>query len=215
MNTEELKKMTAQERKDLLRQLEQEERKERLNKRESYEQLRKEFLLSIEERLHTIVKNVTEFKEWLDGECESFRDVMAEYGQMRNAQQRSFTLVSDKFKVEINSNNIKGFDERAEIAAQRLQNYLNRYIEESEKGKKDPVYKIAMSLLEKKNACDFDYKMLSKLYQYEDIFDDEYSEIMNLFKESHIVQGTALNYYFYQLDKNGIWRKIEPSFCRL
>lgn len=72
-----------------------------------------------------------------------------------------------------------------------------------------------MSLLEKKNACDFDYKMLSKLYQYEDIFDDEYSEIMNLFKESHIVQGTALNYYFYELDKNGTWRKIEPSFCRL
>ena len=46
-------------------------------------------------------------------------------------------------------------------------------------------------------------------------FDEEYTEIMNLFRESNVVQRTALNYYFSKRDKDGVWRRLEPSFCRL
>ena len=72
-----------------------------------------------------------------------------------------------------------------------------------------------MTLLERNKTGDLDYKSISKLYELEDRFDAEYAEIMQLFKESNVVQKNATNYYFSRLDENGVWRKIEPSFCRL
>ena len=38
---------------------------------------------------------------------------------------------------------------------------------------------------------------------------------MNLFKESHLVEGTATNFYFYEKTDLGVWKKLEPSFNRL
>ena len=51
--------------------------------------------------------------------------------------------------------------------------------------------------------------------QLEDRFDSEYTEIMDLFRESNVVYKTAVNYYFHKRDENGVWHRIEPSFCRL
>ena len=65
-------------------------------------------------------------------------------------------------------------------------------------------------------AGDLDYKSISKLYELEDKFDSEYSEIMTLFKEANVVQKNAINYYFYQKNpKTNVWERVEPSFCRL
>ena len=85
----------------------------------------------------------------------------------------------------------------------------------SEKGADDPIYQLAMTLLERNKQGKLDYKSISKLYELESKFDAEYCEIMQLFKESNVVQGTALNYYFSKRDKDGVWRRLEPSFCRL
>ena len=43
----------------------------------------------------------------------------------------------------------------------------------------------------------------------------ENAAIMALFKESHLVEGTATNFYFFEKDRMGVWRKLEPSFNRL
>ena len=72
-----------------------------------------------------------------------------------------------------------------------------------------------MTLLERNRQGDLDYKNISKLYEMEDRFDEEYKSIMGLFRESHTVTKTAVNFYFWQRDKNGVWRRVEPSFCRL
>ena len=93
--------------------------------------------------------------------------------------------------------------------------YLQEYAKKTDKGTADPMYQLAMTLLERNKAGDLDYKSISKLYALEDKFDSEYAEIMTLFKESNVVQKTALNYYFFQLNDKGVWTKIEPSFCRL
>ena len=61
-----------------------------------------------------------------------------------------------------------------------------------------------------------DYKSISKLYELEDKFDEEYADIMRLFKEANVVQRNATNYYFSRRNpENGVWTRIEPSFCRL
>lgn len=141
---------------------------------------------------------------------------MREYGAVKNEGQQSYTITDGDFKLEVKFNKVKGFDERANLAAERLVDYLKRYMAESEKGVEDPMYQMAMTLLERNKTGDLDYKSISKLYELEDKFDEEYGEIMGLFKEANVVQTTATNYYFSKRNAStGVWIRIEPSFCRL
>ena len=211
-----LKELSAKERKEVLKQLQQEEKEDQRSRREAYETLRHQFTFDVESKLMPIVNNVQGFYDWIVGESEAFRNVMRDYGQLRRGEeQSSFTVVDENFKLEVKSNKVKSFDERADLAAERLINYLKDYVGRTDKGVDDPMYQLAMTLLERNKQGDLDYKSISKLYELESRFDTEYADIMQLFKESNVVYKTATNYYFYKRDLNGVWRRIEPSFCRL
>lgn len=212
---EALKGMTAEDRKKLLEDLKHEERQAAQERRDAYEALRATFMLDVKNKLIPVVEDVKGFKSWIEKEAEAFRDIMREYGQLRKDEQLSFTLADGDMKVEVRSNNVKTFDERADMAAERLVEYLKRWVDRSDKGQEDPMYQLAMTLLERNKQGDLDYKSISKLYEMEGRFDDEYKSIMDLFRESNVVIKTAINYYFSMRDQNGVWRRIEPSFCRL
>ncbi|WP_444365340.1 DUF3164 family protein [Prevotella sp.] len=215
-NLELLKSMSKEQRAALLAQLQSEAQNDRVAKRESYEALRAEFMYDVLTRVNDVEQTVSGFKKWLDGETSAFTKVMREYGAVKNESQQSYTITDGDFKLEVKFNKVKGFDERADLAAERLVDYLKRYMEASEKGVEDPMYQMAMTLLERNKTGDLDYKSISKLYELEDRFDEEYAEIMRLFKEANVVQATATNYYFSKRNpENGVWSRIEPSFCRL
>lgn len=215
-NLELLKGMSKEQRAALLAQLQSEAKNDRVAKRETYEALRGEFMYDVLTRVNDVEQTVSGFKKWLDGEVTAFTKVMREYGAVKNESQQSYTITDGDFKLEVKFNKVKGFDERADIAAERLVDYLKRYMESSEKGVEDPMYQMAMTLLERNKTGDLDYKSISKLYELEDKFDEEYAEIMQLFKEANVVQTTATNYYFSKRNpENGVWTRIEPSFCRL
>ena len=211
-----LKGMSKEQRAALLAQLQSEAKNDRVAKRETYEALRGEFMYDVLTRVNDVEQTVSGFKKWLDGEVTAFTKVMREYGAVKNDGQQSYTITDGDFKLEVKFNKVKGFDERADLAAERLVDYLKRYMEASEKGVEDPMYQMAMTLLERNKTGDLDYKSISKLYELEDKFDGEYAEIMQLFKEANVVQNTATNYYFSKRNpENGVWTRIEPSFCRL
>ena len=211
-----LKGMSKEQRAALLAQLQSEAKNDRVAKRETYEALRGEFMYDVLTRVNDVEQTVSGFKKWLDGEVTAFTKVMREYGAVKNDGQQSYTITDGDFKLEVKFNKVKGFDERADIAAERLVDYLKRYMESSEKGVEDPMYQMAMTLLERNKTGDLDYKSISKLYELEDKFDEEYAEIMQLFKEANVVQNTATNYYFSKRNpETGVWTRIEPSFCRL
>ena len=215
-NSELLKSMSKEQRAALLEQLQAEAKNDRQSKRESYEALRGEFMHDVLAKVETVESEVTGFKQWLDAETDAFTKVMREYGAVKNEGQHSYTITDGDFKLEVKFNKVKGFDERANLAAERLVDYLKRYMAESEKGVEDPMYQMAMTLLERNKTGDLDYKSISKLYELEDKFDEEYGEIMSLFKEANVVQTTATNYYFSKRNAStGVWVRIEPSFCRL
>ena len=215
-NLELLKGMSKEQRAALLAQLQSEAKNDRVAKRETYEALRAEFMYDVLTRVNDVEQTVSGFKKWLDGEVTAFTNVMREYGAVKNDGQQSYTITDGDFKLEVKFNKVKGFDERADIAAERLVDYLKRYMAASEKGVEDPMYQMAMTLLERNKTGDLDYKSISKLYELEDKFDEEYAEIMQLFKEANVVQTTATNYYFSKRNpENGVWTRIEPSFCRL
>ena len=211
-----LKGMSKEQRAALLAQLQSEAKNDRVAKRETYEALRGEFMYDVLTRVNDVEQTVSGFKKWLDGEVTAFTKVMREYGAVKNDGQQSYTITDGDFKLEVKFNKVKGFDERADIAAERLVDYLKRYMAASEKGVEDPMYQMAMTLLERNKTGDLDYKSISKLYELEDKFDGEYAEIMQLFKEANVVQTTATNYYFSKRNpETGVWTRIEPSFCRL
>lgn len=216
-NPIDLSQMTAEEKKALLAQLNADANESRQAKRDAYEGLRAEFMHRVEEFLVNVTADVKGFKQWLEKESEGFISVMRDYGQLKNADQRNYTITDGDFRLQVASNSVKGFDERADMAAERLVAYLKNYMQKSEKGQEDPMYQLAMTLLERNQRGDLDYKSSSKLYELEDRFgDQEYKDIMTLFKESNVVQKTAVNYYFFRRHKEtGVWMRIEPSFCRL
>lgn len=211
-----LKGMSKEQRAAMLAQLQKEAQYDRLTKRESYEALRGQFMHDVRTKVSEVEADVTGFKKWLDEETGAFTKLMREYGAVKNESQQSYTITDGDFKLEVKFNKVKGFDERADLAAERLVDYLKRYMAKSEKGVEDPMYQMAMTLLERNKTGDLDYKSISKLYELEDKFDEEYQEIMRLFKEANVIQTTATNYYFSRRDtETGVWRRIEPSFCRL
>ena len=215
-NLELLKGMSKELRAALLAQLQNEANNDRVAKRETYEALRGEFMYDVLTRVNDVEQTVSGFKKWLDGEVTAFTKVMREYGAVKNDGQQSYTITDGDFKLEVKFNKVKGFDERADLAAERLVDYLKRYMAASEKGVEDPMYQMAMTLLERNKTGDLDYKSISKLYELEEKFDEEYADIMRLFKEANVVQTTATNYYFSKRNpENGVWTRIEPSFCRL
>lgn len=208
--------LTDEQKAALLAQLNAESKTTRQQKRDAYEGLRKEFMAKVKENLISTMGEVKSFKQWLEKETDAFIKIMREYGEVRSDEQMSYTITEGAFKLSIMCNKVKGFDERADLAAERLVKYLEAYMQQSEKGKQDPMYQLAMTLLERNQAGDLDYKSISKLYEMEDKFNDaEYSSIMQLFKESNVVQKNAVNYYFYHKDEHGVWLRDEPSFCRL
>lgn len=216
MDTVNIKNLSEEERATLLAELQKEEKQNRIERRETYEGLRASFMKEVEENVVEITNAVGLFKEWLAQEVEGFVAIMKDYGQVRKSDQRSYTITDGNFRLEIASNKVKGFDERADLAAERLIDYLKRYMKKSEKGSDDPMYQMAMTLLERNKAGDLDYKSISKLYDLEAKFDGEYSEIMNLFKEANVVQKNAVNYYFSKKNpKTNVWERIDPSFCRM
>ena len=216
MNIQEMVKgMSAEERKAFIEELNKQEQQEQTNRRDAYETMRKDFVNEVKDKAINLVEVVKQFRDWLDVEAKAFRDVMREYGHLRKDEQMSFTLMEGDFKLEVRSNKVKSFDERADIAAERLMEYLKKYISGSAKGADDPMYQLAMSSLERNRQGALDYKSISKLYELEDRFDEEYKSIMELFRESNVVQDTAINYYFWKRDENNVWHRVEPSFCRL
>ncbi len=211
-----LSEISSSELERLLEEKRKQENTERLKRREAYESIKDDVVKRIQGRVIKATEIVKELFDFVSEETSAFYDVMAEYGQLRYDSQMSFTISSGNFKVVRKTNKVKRFDERADIAAIRLIEFLQEWIKNSSKGVDDPMYQLAMTLLERNKNGDLDYKSVSKLYDLEDQFNHpEYSEIMRLFKESNIVEGTAVNFYFFERTQMGVWRKVEPSFNRL
>lgn len=211
-----LENMSSAQLQQLLEQKKEEERKAAEDRRKAYEDLRADFVNRIAAQTREVVSAVRGFYETVVGETKAFREVMTEYGDLRRSDQMSYTVQEGGFRLEVKCNKVKRFDERADAAAARLIEFLKSWIGGRDKGSDDPMYQLAMTLLERNKNGDLDYKSISKLYDLESQFGSpEYSEIMRLFKESNIVEDTATNFYFYERDELGVWKKLEPSFNRM
>lgn len=211
-----VKDLSAEDLAELLKQKRAEERDAANQKREAYESLRADFARRVQGALKDAMLGMSEFHAMIVNDSAAFYEIMKEYGCLRGDAQRGYAVQVDDFKIEVKSNLVKGFDERADIAAGRLIKFLRSWIENRDKGEDDPMYQLAMTMIERNRYGQLDYKSVSKLYDLESKFGDpEYSEIMDLFKESNVTEKTAINFYFWERNDLGVWKKLEPSFNRM
>lgn len=214
--TIDISKLSAAERAELARQLGEANVREQRERKDAYEAIKSQFLQDVKGRLMRHVQDCRDFKEWLRGEAEAYMKVLHQYGQLKRDDQMGFSVKDNDFKVQMKGNRVKGFDERADVAEKRLVDFLNAWIKKSENGENNPMYKLAMGMIQRNESGDLDYKSISQLYNLEDDFnDDEYRDIMRLFKESHCVEGTVIQFYFEQKNKYNHWIKVEPSFNKI
>lgn len=211
-----IEKLTREEKDELLRRLSAEKTEVDSQRKAAYEELRADFVAQVKERFTSYTEAGRSFKMWLRRESEAWFEVMGEYGKLRKAGQLGFVLSDDDFEFQVKGAKVKGFDERADIAEKLLVDFLQNWVKDSEKGDKDPMYKLAMMMIQRNEVGDLDYKSISRLYELEgDFGSPEYSEIMRLFRESNTVEGTAIHFYFKTKDKYNVWHKSEPSFNRM
>lgn len=212
-----LSKLSSKELEALLAQKKEEERRQALDKRAAYEGIRAELITNTERKVRAVCTEVQGLFQYCQDEVLAFREIMLEYGQLKlGDKQMSFKIQDGKFKVDVRASKVKRFDERADVAAARLIEFLQGWIAGKEDGQDNPMYQLAMTLLERNKYGDLDYKSISKLYDLKERFaDPEYTAIMKLFEESHLVEGTVINFYFFEKTDLGVWKKIEPSFNRM
>ena len=213
--TIDVSKLSSEERQALLQQLQQEESDKRRCQREAYETSKAAFMESVFNLVDEQIAAIDKFNADLLEGIAGFQKIMEKYGHVRDGQM-SFTLIWKDTKLVVKTNKVKRFDERADMAASRLIVFLKEYIKRADNGQNDPLYHLAMKMIERNRHGDLDYKRVSDLYELEGRFSDpEYSAIMELFRESHIIEGTITHYYFYKRDERELWKKIELSFNQL
>lgn len=211
-----VKQFTPEQQQQLLKELRENERREKNRKTEAYEGIRTDFIRSIFNKVRAVASDVEALHAFVEEEATAFKEIMADYGQLRRSDQRSFRIQDGNLRLEVSSQKVKKFDERADLASTRLIDFLQNWMEKSPKGSEDQMYQLAMLMLERNKQGELDYKNISYLYQMEPKFNDvEYTEIMELFRESHVVDGTATRYYFWEKDKNMVWKRIEVSFNKM
>ncbi len=210
--------MTPQQKLELLEKLKAEEKQNKIANDRAYDGLKADFLQKIFEVVKDQEETVNDFFNFVKSESDAFYSIMQDYGKAKldGKNRRSFSIIEGDFKMSVKISKVKRFDERADIAAERLVKFLENYIDGKEGGKDDPMYQLAMLAISKTRSGDFDYKQVSQLYKIEEQFNStEFSEIVSLFKKAHTVDTTETHYYFYKKDENGVWKRVELSFNKL
>ncbi|MNS11894.1 hypothetical protein D3C72_434450 [compost metagenome] len=198
-----------------LEKLKAQEKEERATKRKDYESGRDtlaEYLCTRAKKLH---EQMISFKSESVIKLNKFREQMLEYGDLRGGENNkgNFEIKTDQFKVVFSSQLIKRFDERAQLAEKRINEFLKRWLKKKDRN----TYDFINNLMKRDDKTgQFDINMILQLYKMEDRFNDpDWVEGIALFKESYVPYTTAIYQRFYEKEAEGSWRLIPLDFAKL
>ncbi|MGD1960524.1 MAG: DUF3164 family protein [Fulvivirga sp.] len=163
------------------------------------------------ESLHEMLaKMKTDSFTYLD----EFMERMREYSDVNGKSKGGFSLVSKdgKSKLTLSFQTKKTFDERADMAEEKLKKFLESFVKARDK----KAYKLIMSLLERTRGGDFDDNLIMKLWSMENDFDnDDWRDSIRLFKESYNPAKTTKYINFYKKDGTDKWQNIQLNFSSI
>lgn len=207
-NNPTLATMSVSELQELLKEKQAAETAEKHAKRKRYETRKEELINTLGSFAEQLRGQMQQLKNDAFVEMGSFRKQMMEYGEIRGGEKNkgSFELKNERYKVIFRSQVNKCFDERAELAEEKLRQFLSTFVKKKDK----PAYELVMALLERNDKTgDFDIHLINRLYKMRDRFDDAlWHEALDLFQESYSPYGSAQ--YIQFLMKNEETNTYEP-----
>lgn len=210
-----ISEMSADELQAILNQKKKQENEEKQTKRKAYEDER-DGLINV---LGTLALEAFGAMEALKRESmaklTSFRDKMLDYGDLRGGTNNkgNFEIKNGNFKIQFSTQVVKQFDERALIAEEKMNKFLNSFVKKRDK----QTFELVSALMKRREETgEFDHDSINRLYALEDQFDDpNWKEALALFKESYSPTTTSRYVRFYLAKDNGGWEPVVLDFAKL
>lgn len=207
-----LNEMSAAEKSAMLRQLQQEDAANKQKNRAAYEAIRDEVVARYVKLFGEMESQLVLLKEQMDCDINELIGLMATYGQTKRNEQVGFTITAtDGSQIIVQSAKIQDYDERAELAAAKIREFVKRRFTDA----KDAEF--ILGLLDKKgNNGNFDSRNIQTLYKHENRYEDaEWREAIALFKESYIERGRKRYYRVNKAQEDGSLLGIKLDFASL
>ena len=211
--SEQVAELTTEQLQKELEKRKKKEQQEAEKRKKHYENTREDLVKDLIQGAQNVNHVLTDFKKHAYDQLHSFYHFMHEYGEINPNNKGTFTLKSDdgKYAIQFEHHVNKGFDERAEMAEEKLKTFLESKVKKRDK----QTYRMVISLLERNHVTgDFDIKLINRLVKMENEIDDpDWKESIKLFKESY--QETESTFYIrfkQRNDKTGMWDSIELNF---
>lgn len=207
LSTEELEKALAEKK--------QAEKAAAEEQRKQYEGEKENIINSLGKKAEGISSQLNEFKVICFTDIEGFRQKMLAYGDIKNGKNNkgNFEIKNDNYKIIYSSQPKQEFDERSELAEEKLKKFLSSFVRKRDK----QLYELIMSMLERNSKTGaLDISNINRLYKMEDKFDDQdWRDALRLFKESYNITGTNIYVRVYKHnDRNG-WDLINLNFSSI
>nr|DAP67907.1 MAG TPA: Protein of unknown function (DUF3164) [Caudoviricetes sp.] len=205
--TVDLTKLSAEERAILIQQAKELEAKEIKKRREAYEEMKMDAIVSLITMAKDINKELAEFKKHSFDTMDALYELLKEYSGRHAEGKGNFKIEFENLKVEYNKQGKGSYDERATEAEKYIFDFIeSRY--SGDEGTKEFI----LSLLERKKG-ELDPDNIQKLYKYEGKFNDpNFSRACELFRESYQYSHSKDYIRFYEKDERGQWKNILLQF---
>jgi uncharacterized protein YjgD (DUF1641 family) len=171
----------------------------------------------VNELVHDAIGVWEVLKELKQKSFERLKDhyaLMKEYGEVSDNNKGTFQLksIDGEYKVQFSRQVIKEFDERAEMAAAQLSDFLASRVKK--RSLKD--YNMIKGFIEKKNDK-FDVSLVGRLYQMEDNYDEPaWKKAIELFKASYVEVDTAHYVRFFKRNaETGAFENINLNIATI
>lgn len=201
-NQVEIASLSTEELEEMLSARKEQERLERQQKREAYENLKEETVFSLSTAAMKLHAQMKSFKEQVFSDMSSLYDLLQDYSDRHRDGKGNFSIESadQKFRISFKNQNLGHFDERANQAEKHIIDFVNKRFAD------DPgTKKLITTLLERKKGK-LDIKLVQKLYSMEDDYDDESWKVgIKLLKESWQSAGSKSYVNFETKDQEGKW----------
>ncbi|MCH7400099.1 DUF3164 family protein [Belliella sp. DSM 107340] len=204
--------LTEEELSALLQERQKKARQEKAKKEKEYQLKKNQLVRELLHKAQGIQEILVEFKKQGYDQLKEHYELMKQMGEVASNNKGNFHLKSDdgQFKVEFSNHVNKEFDERAEIAAE----HLNEFLESFMKKQNMASYKYIKGLSEKKNDK-FDIGLVGRLFKMENEFDNpSWKKAIELFKASYTeVDTTQYIRFFIRNEQNGQYENVNLNFA--
>lgn len=197
METIDITKLSATELEKLLVQKRKEELEDRKRKQQEYEEHRDDMIVELTKKAMIINELLKEFKKEVFAEIENFKIVADEYGDIRSNSKGGYSLRTKdgRYMVRYDRNAINEFDERADMALE----LINSFLQDTVKKRDQKSYLIISKLLTRNKAGDLSVSRVLQLLDLRNEFEDvRWIKAMQLLEESYRDRQISYSISFFE-----------------